>query len=260
MQKFTQSLQRLISALLALIIMFSCSKDNKGVDENYTCTTCSSTPVAVAANNTVNKGIYKGVLIGSSGTLIFDIQNTKHTITGTMVIDGIVVALTCDADDPDVNSNFEGIFRGALNGNPVAIVFRVGKDGTNPTIVSANIPGHPGAVLIVAKETSDTLLECYEGAYTITGDWTEKGTYNFLVARKSGGGKWSAIAAEDGYPEEFTSGTGFMSGNNIVDANRNGQGADVVIATISGHTISGNFVDTDGDEVATVNHKGKRTL
>lgn len=261
MQKLKPSALKIIPVLLAVMVTFSCSKDNKGDnDDDYTCTSCASAPVAVAANNTINKGIYKGVLIGSSGTLIFNIQNTTNTITGTMVIDGNVVDLTCEAVDLDVSADFEASFTGTLNGYLVIIRFHVEKNGANPTIVSATIPGHPDAVFIVAKETSDTLLECYEGTYTITGDWTEEGTYNFLVARKSGAGTWKAIAAEDGFPEEFTYGTGHLSGNNVVDANRLGSGRDVVIATINGHTISGNFVDTDDDEKATINHKGKRTL
>ncbi|MCO5237383.1 MAG: hypothetical protein M9933_14050 [Chitinophagaceae bacterium] len=260
MQKINLFTLKIIPVLLAVVVSFSCSKESKDNDDDYTCTSCSSAPVAVAANNTVSKGIYKGVLIGSSGTLIFDIQNTTHTITGTMVIDGNVVTLACDVTDLDPSADFEASFTGTLNANPVTIRFRVDKKGANPTIVSANIPGHPDAVFIVAKETSDTLLECYEGTYTISGDWTEKGTYNFLIARKSGGGTWQAIAAEDGFPEEFTYGKGPVSGNDIVDPNRLGQGVDVVIATINGHTISGNFVDTEDDEKATINHKGKRTL
>lgn len=263
MQKLKLSPLKIIPVLLAVMITFSCSKDSKdNDDDDYTCTSCASAPVAVAANNTLTKGIYKGVLIGSTGTLIFDIQNTTNTITGTMVIDGKVVDLTCEAVEIDLSADFEASLTGTLNGYLVIIRFHIEKGGINPTIVEAVIPEHPDAVFLVAKETSDALLECYEGTYTITGDWTEEGTYNFLVTRKTGGGTWSAIAAENGFPEEATYGKGYMSGNNIVDPNRRGLGADVTIGTVNRHTISGSFVDRydDDDEKVTITHKGKRTL
>ncbi len=253
------SLLKIIPILLATIVNFSCSKDSEDTDDDYKCVSCASEPIAVSANNAINKGIYKGVVIGSTGSLIFNIQNTANTITGTMVIDGNVVNLTCD-DELNPGADFEGTFTGTLNGSPVIIDFHVTDAGTNPTITSATIPGHPNAVFIVAKETSDALLECYEGTYSITGDWAEQGTYNLLIARKNGQGTWSGISAENGFPEDANYGEGLMSGNNVVDRNRGGNGVDVVIATISGHSISGNFVDTDNDEKATVDVKGKRTL
>ncbi|MBX3257874.1 MAG: hypothetical protein KF862_27335 [Chitinophagaceae bacterium] len=263
MQELKLSPLKIIPVLLAVIVTFSCSKDNKeDKDDDYTCTSCASAPIAVAANNTLTKGIYKGVLIGSTGTLIFDIQNTTNTITGTMVIDGKVADLTCEAVEIDLSADFEASLTGTLNGYLVIIRFHIDKGGINPRIIEADIPGHPDAVFLVAKETSDALLECYEGAYTITGDWTEEGTYNFLVTRKGGGGTWSGIVAEDGFPGEAQTDTDYMSGNNLVDANRLGQGRDVVIGTVNGHTISGSFVDVydDDDEKVTIAHKGKRTL
>lgn len=265
LQELKPSRLKIIGVLLTVMVAFSCSKGDKNDDDDdddYTCTTCASAPIAVAANNAINKGIYKGVLIGSTGTLIFNIQNTTNTITGKMVIDGDVVDLTCETTDLDINTDFEASFTGTLNGSPVTIRFQVEKNGKQPTIVSANIPGHPGAVFIVAKETSDAVLECYEGSYTITGDWTESGTYNFLVERKSGGGTWSGLVAEEGFPGDAQADTDIMSGNNLVDVNRLGFGKDVVIGTISGHTISGNFVDVyeDDNEKVTIAHKGKRTL
>ncbi len=261
MQKLKLFRLKAVFLLLAVIVSFSCSKDKKIQEDDYTCTTCATSPEAVAANNTINKGIYKGVLIGSSGTLIFNIQNSANTITGSMVIDGDIVALICEVDIVDKNAPFEGSFTGTLKGSAVSIRFRVAKDGTSPKVLSAAIPGHPNAVFIVAKETSDTLLECYEGTYTISDDVApEKGTYNFLIARKNGAGTWWGIAAENGFPEDFAYGKGNISGNDLVDANRNGQGKDIVIATISGQTISGNFVDRDDEESYTVTHNGKRTF
>ncbi len=262
MQKLKLSPLKIIAILLTVVVAFSCNKDDNDEDDDddYTCTSCASAPIAVAENNTINKGVYKGVLIGSTGALIFNIQNTTNTITGTLVIDGDVADLTCEAVDLDVTADFEASFTGTLNGHLVIIRFHVEKDGTNPTIVSATIPGHPNTAFLVAKETSDALLECYEGTYNISGSWSETGTYNFLVARKNGGGIWKGLVAEDGFPEEAQSDTDLMSGNNLVDANRLGLGRDVVIGTISGHTISGNFVDRYDDEEVTITHKGKRTL
>jgi hypothetical protein len=69
--------------------------DNKIVDPPTSgCATCSATPTAVAANNTSNKGVYKGVVVGSTGTIKFDIANGGTTVTGTLVLDGVTINLT----------------------------------------------------------------------------------------------------------------------------------------------------------------------
>ena len=86
--------QNLLLALLAILSFSACKKSDDTAAPAYTCTTCKTTPDALAANDASSKGIYKGVVIGSSGTIIINIANGGTTITAVMVIDGVTVNLT----------------------------------------------------------------------------------------------------------------------------------------------------------------------
>ena len=107
------------------LALISCSKDSAA----YTCATCHSTPEALAANDASAKGIYKGTEVGSSGTLSINIQNGSSTITGTMVLDGVSVALTSSVayvDGQAYVAPFTGVFRNAEinSGFPQAVCVR----------------------------------------------------------------------------------------------------------------------------------------
>ena len=78
-------------ALTGLLFFTACKKSDDAAAPAYTCATCHTTPDALAANDANSKGIYKGVVIGSSGTLTINIANGGTTITAIMVIDGITV-------------------------------------------------------------------------------------------------------------------------------------------------------------------------
>lgn len=227
----------------------SCKKDPdtpKTNDNPYKCTSCTTTPDALASNDGSSKGVYKGIVIGSTGTVKFSVQNGTNDITATLVIDGVTATLTSSvawvSGEPYIAP-----FTGTLNGQAVSITFSVQNDGGSPTITSADIPGHPNAVFTLVKETSNTLVECFEGTYTTSK--SESGTFNILLSRTLG--KFGGIARKDGSTEESdVDGTIDQSGT-IKDEDGN------VLGTLSGDTISGSFTDSDG---ATVTINGKRTL
>ena len=73
------------------MFLVSCTKSDskKKTTVSYLCSTCKAAPDAVAANDNTSKGIYKGVVVGSTGTIQFDIDNAGSTITAVMIIDGV---------------------------------------------------------------------------------------------------------------------------------------------------------------------------
>jgi hypothetical protein len=235
-----------LMVLSAAITIGSCKKDKDDKNPStYKCTTCVSTPDAVAANDGSSKGVYKGIVIGSTGTIEFSVLNGSNDIAATMVIDGTTVTLTSSIQWVN-GSAYVAPFTGQLNGQPVTITFSVQPDGSEPQILSSDIPGHPNASFTLVKETSNALIECFEGTYSTTRP--ESGTFNILLSRTLA--KWGGEARENGQ-----SGTddisGIISNGTLLDDGGN------LIGTLSGDNITGSFKDGDGN---TVTVSGKRTL
>lgn len=231
---------------LFLVAVISCKKDSNNNSTSYQCTTCTKSPEATSANDASTKGIYKGIVVGSSGTIKFDIANNGSTITATMIVDGTTVNLTSNVTWANGQA-YVAPFTGTMNGQSVTINFSVGLSGSNPTITSTNIPGHPNAVITVVKETSASLVECFEGTYKTSEPAT--GTFNILLSRSLG--IWGGVAREDGTADsDGVSGTIDASGKMKDD---NG----VTVGTLSGDQISGSFTDGNNTKVTI---SGKRTL
>lgn len=247
-----KNLKKLIALLILPVFfagmvsfLFSCSKDDEGPDTSYVCATCDATPDALAANDASVKGVYKGIVVGSTGTLSINIQNGSNTITATMVLDGVTVALTSNVVVVDGQA-YVAPFTGTFNGSAISMTFSVGLGGSSPTMVSSSIPGHPNAVFELYKETSTSLIEGFEGSYAVTGG--EKGTFNILLSRSLL--KWGYVVKEDGQTDT-DSGSGTMNANSqLILEGR-------VIGTITGDALNGSFKD---DNDRTVKITGKRTL
>ncbi|MCW3110743.1 MAG: hypothetical protein JWQ09_5249 [Segetibacter sp.] len=231
-----------------MLALLACKKDETPAEEPFTCSTCSTTPRAVAANDATSKGVYKGIVIGSSGTIMFDINNTATTITAAMVIDGITVNLTSNVSWV-AGQAYVAPFTGTLNGSPVSITFSVASNGGSPTVTTSSIPGHANASFNIIKETSTGLLECWEGTYSTTKP--ETGTFNLLLIRSLS--KWTADARKTGSTTTNSSGNGTITNGKLIDPSQNNR----TIRTLNGDKLDGNFVDNNG---ITITITGKRTF
>jgi hypothetical protein len=222
-------MKKIIVLAIFGLLMLSCSKNDT---EPYTCATCASAPEALPANDGSAKGIYKGVVVGSTGTISINIQNGSNTITATLVLDGVTALLTSTVtpvDGQDYVAPFTGI------------------SGLTPTVTSSDIPGHPNATFQIYKETSTSLIEAYMGTYSKTG---ETGVFNIVLSR--GLSKWSGVAKKDGGTVvDEINGTFNNATNQIIDENT------TVLGTISGYVLTGSFLNSD-NETITIN--GVRTL
>ena len=242
-----------ISTLLCLSVIcmlfgVSCKKDSDVSKNNptYKCTSCTLTPEALAANDNNSKGVYKGIVIGSTGTIKFSVQNGTNDITATLVIDGVSTTLTSTvawiSGEPYIAP-----FTGTLNQQPVSITFSVQADGSTPMITSTDIPGHPNAIFALVKEASNALVECFEGTYTTSK--SESGTFNILLSRTLG--KFGGISREDGTNDQADV-DGTIDPNGTIRNENN-----VVMGTLSGDNITGTFTDSRN---ATVTINGIRIL
>lgn len=232
------------SFLLLLIVasVFSCKKKDDAPELPYKCTACVTQPQALVAHDASSKGIYKGVVIGSSGTILFNISNASNAISAVMVLNAITVNLTSTvtwvAGQP-----FVAPFTGTLSGSAVSITFSVGASGGNPTVTMSSIPGHPNSTFTILKETSTSLIEAFEGTYVTT--QPESGTFNLILSRSAR--LHSGASRKDGSTTSSSFSGTINANNQLMDAINTTR----VLATLSGDILEGG---------PTITIKSKRTL
>lgn len=232
--------------LTACVLFSSCKKDKDPATPTYTCATCKSTPDALVANNSSSKGIYKGVVIGSTGTIVFDVANNGTLITAVMVLDGTTINLSSTVIWVS-GAPYAANFTGTLNGAPVTINFSVGVTGSSPTVTASNIPGHPNSTFTVIKETSTTLVECFEGNFNTT--LPESGTFNIIMIRSAGVFGGASRKTGSTISEDFN---GTISNNELFVQ----RSQSIRIGTIKNDQITGTFADRNG----TITISARRTL
>ncbi len=231
-----------VLAITMTSIFVSCSDDEP--KEAYACETCADSPQARAEFDDSNRGLYKGVVVGSTGTITVDVQNGSNAITATMVLDGETILLTSSATVTD-GEIFLAPFTGMMGGNPISITFLVEPNGSTPTVVSSDIPGHPNATFEIFKETSASLVEAFEGTYVSTSG--ETGVFNIVLS--SGLAIFGGVGKSD-QTAEIENFSGEYINNNLILGN----GA--TAATTSGDELDGSFVN----EGETISVTGQRTL
>lgn len=151
--------------LLALVVLCSCGKRTE-----------PDAPVGFPSQaetnppfNNTNFGVYKGVLIGSSGHIIFRINNEQNEIKGFLSIDGrkdtLSTAQTVRLNQPIVDMKFAGRFS--------SLTLNVDARGLTPVLSSIRIDGHPGSIFaLLTHENSDQLMTTYEGTFGAGGKGT----------------------------------------------------------------------------------------
>ena len=150
-----------VFTLCILLSAVSCKKDKQS-DPAFTCTTCKTAPDAKVENNAISKGVYKGVVVGSTGTISIDVLNGGSTIAATLILDGQTINLSSTAVWASGTPLTAG-FTGTAGGQNYSFTFTVQANGTSPTTNSYTIPGHPTIAFTLIKETSDNLIKCYLG-------------------------------------------------------------------------------------------------
>lgn len=170
-----------IPILFAITLFVSCKKKSEDsvtpqnniptVTPAYKCTTCKATPDAKVAYDNSNLGVYKGVLIGSSGT--FTIIMQENDTTASLNFDGKSLVLTKTKFDA-TGGNIDAIFKN----DSTVLSISVSSNGSVATVTAA-IPGHPNIITSVLKEKSNVLVKAFEGSYA--GNNGSSGVFNMVT-------------------------------------------------------------------------------
>lgn len=212
----------------------SCGSDSSPTPTS----TLPTQPEALAAENNKSGGIYKGAIVGSTGTFVVRLQKGVKEIAITL--DGVTKKLTTTSLDAWASG--QTIKNATFTSGDWQAVFSVGSAGILPTLTLA-IPGHANAEVVILKELSTAIVTVFEGTYS----GTSSGTWNFTIQSEVllGVGQ-----ANDGSaPFNFS---GIVSGNAI--------SLDTIIGsgTLSGDNAQGTWQTTS--PAASGTWTGKRIL
>ena len=220
--------EKLLSIILITLIGFtfleSCSNsDSSNNNQNLT-----QTPQAKSQYDNINLGLYKGVIVGSSGTIVLDISNSSSSIFATIIIDGVVHNfITNQTLQPNQNTTLN--FVEGSN----SFIFTVASNGGNPVITNLLITGHPNASILVVKETSLILVKCFEGTYN--GD--DSGIFNAVIY----GNIIKALVKSSDNSISTAAGT---IENNQINANGNVTTGATFTGALNGNNFSGTWTNT----------------
>lgn len=215
-----------ILSVLSISLVISCSKNDSAESSSVN---LAQFPSAKSQYDQSNFGIYKGVFIGSSGTIILDISNNVNSFTATLIIDGVThnfITNQTIQQNQTTTINF-------IEGNN-SFTFTVSANGSNPNITNLIINGHPNAALLVVKETSTVLIKCFEGTFS----GTYSGTFNAIIY----GNIIKAITRATSDVAIVTA-DGTVNNNQINAAGSASNGA-VFVGNLSGNTFSGTWSRT----------------
>jgi hypothetical protein len=215
----------LVLFIIALTTFQSCSSSGDSSATNN----LTQTPQAKSEYDQSNFGLYKGVLVGSSGIVIIDINNTNNTIVATLIIDNVTYNFSSNQTlQPNQNTTLN--FVGGSN----SFTFIVSGNGGNPTITNLSINGHPDAVIVVVKETSTILVKCFEGTYS--GD--DSGTFNAIIYGNLIKGLIGNASIEPYIAD------GVVQNNQISTSGTVTSGA-IFTGTVNGNSCSGNWTNPE---------------
>lgn len=226
---------------LAGLTMFSgCDKTGNENDEDVN----TSTQTTAEFDNS-NFGLYKGVIVGSSGTIMIEINNGNVEAKATLTIDGRTDKLTSTYSFVNGQAVVGAEFAGTFSN----FTFSVNADGQNPTIANITIEGHDDVEVITAiiKETSTNVAMAYEG--TIKGGNNASGAFNIVrnnnkfsvVSKTNDGGKSVIFNGTIGNDGSFNSSFTISNYHPGVDVRFN------ISGTFSGNTVSGTWSNSWGE-------------
>ncbi len=220
----------IVTKFLTIILLISgtvcflgCKKESTEPEKEIKKEDTLETPEAIIEHNLKSGGIYKGTMVGSSGTFKIILQN--GTISSEITFEGNSKTLTTSS----LNnwSTGEAISNAIFTSGDWQLTFSVDADGSNPQ-VTISIPSH-SIEAIVVKETSSALVTVFEGTYS----GGAHGIFNITI--KNGVVK-GISKSNDSFGNSTISGT--VSNNSISGSLSNGV---EIIGSINGNNTSGTW-------------------
>jgi hypothetical protein len=168
---------KILLVAAAFFTVYACSRENETAGSD----TLVTKPEAIASNNNKSGGVYKGVLIGSSGVVKIILQG--NTIVAEVTVDDVTKTLN-PQNLPGGWTSGQALNEIVFSGDNWTLIFSVNDNGTNPQISSVSIPGHENVAVYVVKESSTTLVKAYEGTFGYDTSSSGVGTWNFVTGQQ----------------------------------------------------------------------------
>lgn len=144
-----------ILCALALTI-FSCGKSKTEKDNSFA-TKAETKPQF----DKTSFGVYKGVIVGSSGYIVFRINNGDNVVKGFLKIDGREDVLTTN----EVLVAGKAISNVLFTGSFSSMRLSADADGKNAELSDIKIEGHKYAGGYISHEKSNQQIILYEGTF-----------------------------------------------------------------------------------------------
>ncbi len=221
-------MKKTLSSFLVLILMTiaflpACNKDNN--DNN----SLPTTPEAKAEHDSKSGGVYKGVLIGSSGIVKIVLQDGVLQVIIT--IDGETRTLATTGLSSWTSG--QAITNVTFSNGNWSVQFSVNNDGSNPTL-APNIAGHANMVIAILKESSTQQIKLYEGTFTGNGVTAPANKWNFISNE-------TQLYGIHSYNPTVATVTGTRNGNNVSGTTSGGAS---FTGTFSGDNVSGTWTSS----------------
>lgn len=156
---FSKNLLILLIATFA-IALFACKKsDNNTITPD---TRLATAPETKAQYNNTSFGVYKGVVIGSTGTIVFKINNGDNIMKGYLTINNTKDTLSTTQTLVAGQAINDVKFTGRIS----SMSLSVNADGSNAALSNISIVGHSNVTIFIIHENSTKQVFCYEGTYS----------------------------------------------------------------------------------------------
>lgn len=148
-----------IAGIFIISTPTSCKKSNAGINNDNG---LSNIPETKPQYDNTAFGVYKGVIIGSSGTIIFRINNGDNVVKGYLTIDNQKDTLTTTSTITLGQPLSNVLFTGKISSMRVS----ANVDGSNASLSDIQINGHNNVTGFIIHENSTKQVLCYEGTFS----------------------------------------------------------------------------------------------
>ena len=146
----------LLICALALTI-YSCGKSQTDKANGL-----ATTAETKSKYNNTSFGVYKGVIVGSSGYIVFRINNGDDVVKGNLKIDGREDELTTTGKLIAGQKISNVLFTGSFS----SMKLSADADGRNAHLTDIRIQGHSHVGAYITHENSNVPVMLYEGTFT----------------------------------------------------------------------------------------------